>query len=447
MNKQTGPMRPLVIRTVAPCAAMGIFCAFAAPAMAQKYDPFDRLGTLQESDNPLDKDQPDSVTERSRPEYEAVPIQVGSISIMPQVLVDLDYDDNVYAVDTEETSDGFVTVRPRVSISRPDPDGLSWSLAGEYEGVRYFKLQSENINDYAFQGGLQYQIGTNTHLVVKGLQSRNSEGRTSPDSLTGIARPNRFYLTEGYADLSHNFNRVTLRGTFDYERRNYLDNLSNAGEVIDQDFRDHSTVTGNLIAEYTISPNFAIFAAGSANQRDYVTRADLVPTRDSKGYELALGSNFNIGALMHGSVRLGYLRQNYQDPLYNDVKGFLVRGELAYYVTPLVTLTAKVDRRVTETGVVEAAGYIRTTTSLQADYELLRNLILHLEGGLEHRSFVGLDRKDNRFTGEFNATWLLSPRWSMQMALSHRGQDSTGAIPGREFTENRATIGVVFKGL
>ncbi|MEJ2457418.1 MAG: outer membrane beta-barrel protein [Novosphingobium sp.] len=415
MDWFAAPVSAATFRTIAgSCLPMVAFGVAATPAMAQRYDPFERL--------------------------------VGSIEIMPQVQVTMNADDNVLAVQNDRTSDAYITASPRITISRPAP-GLSWSVAGEYEGTRYFSVQSENADDYALQAGLQYRMGGNTTLVVKGLQSRNSEGRTSPDSLTGLARPNRYNLSEGYVDLTHRFNRVSVRGTFDYARRNYSDNRNNAGEVVDQDFRDRSVITGNLILQYTISPNFAVFAAGSANQRDYGTRTGPIPPRDSSGYELALGPNFNIGHLMHGTLRLGYLQQDYKDPLFKDVHGFLVRGELAYYLTPLVTITARVDRRVVETGVLGAAGYVRTTASLQADYEVLRNVILHLEGGNEHRNFVGIDRKDNRFTGEFKATWLLSPRWSAQFDVSHRGQDSSGIAPGREFTENRASVGIVFKGL
>src|SRR3546814_11615791 len=104
-----------------------------------------------------------------------------------------------------------------------------------------------------------------------------SEGRTSPGALTGLARPNRYDLTEGYVDLTHTVNRVSVRGTFDYEQQNYFDNRNNAGQVVDQDFRDHSTLTGNLNQKYTTSPDFALVAAGSAHQSSYRVRLGPTP--------------------------------------------------------------------------------------------------------------------------------------------------------------------------
>lgn len=447
MNRRSMSATHVIARAISgACIPMVAFGVTTVPAMAQRYDPFSKLGTLGASDNPLDEDQPESVTGRSRPEYAAVPIQAGSLQIMPQVSVNSEFEDNVYAREDNRISDVNVTIRPRLSISRPSED-FAWSLAGEYEATRFFSLTSENTNDYAFRGGLQYQVGSTTTFQANVLHSRNSEQRSSPDSPTGIVRPNRFKLTEGYADIRHSFNRVSLQATADYQRLTYRDNFNNLGEIVDQSFRDRSVYTGGLIAQYTMSPNFAIFAAGSANKRDYRTRIGPVPARDSTGYELALGANFAVGKLMRGTLRAGYLRQNYKDPAFSDNKGLLLRGELAYYVTPLVTLTAKIDRTASDTGVRQAGGYVKTTATLQADYELKRNLIFHLEAGNENRNYNGVDRTDNRFTGQVKATWLLSPRWSLQAGFSHRGQDSSGVASGRDFSENRVTFGILFKGL
>jgi len=432
--------------SLSSAAALLMFGGISPAAMAQQYDPFDRLGTLQGSDNPFGRDRNVGVSERPRPAYNAVPIKAGSLQIMPQLVTKLDLDDNIYALQTPRSNDEILLFRPRLSIGRPSPN-MAWSIAGEYEGTRYLQHSSENTNDYAVQGSARYTIRRDTILDLRLLQSRDSEERASPDSLTGIVRPNQFYRSEAFGELSHSFNRLRLRGTLDYERRNYLDNRDAAGNEIDQDFRDHSTLTGSMIVEYGLSPSFAVFTAASANSRDYRTRIGPVPARDSSGYELALGANFDVGHLMRGSLRLGYLEQDYKDPLFNDVNGLLVRGELAYFVTPLVTLTAKIDRNVSETGVIEAAGYVRTAASFRADYELLRNLILRAEVGNEHRNFVGADRRDNRFTGDLSATYLISPRWSLQMSLNHRGQNSSGLLSGRDFSENRLSIGAVLKGL
>lgn len=422
---------------------LGVACA---PAGAQQYDPFDRLGTLQGADNPFGRDRNVAVSERPRPDYATVPIRVGSWMITPQLTAEASYDDNIYSTNGSTLDDLILRVRPRLAISRPDPN-FTASLAGEYEAARYLSNSSENTDSYAFKGDLRATVRRDTILSMRLLHAREAEARSSPDSETGIARPNRFTISEAYGEAVHSFNLLRLRGTIDYERRDYLDNHDVAGNVIDQDFRDRTTITGSAIAEYALSPSVSLFAAGSANRRDYATRIGPVPARDSKGYELALGSSFEIGHLMRASLRLGWLDQNYKDPLFADVNGALVRGELAYFVTPLVTLTAKVDRSVADSGLAGSAGYLRTAYSLKADYELLRNLIIGAELGQEHRRYNGIDRADDGFTGRVAASYLISPRWALRGEYRHRGQDSSGIAAGRDFGGNQVTIGAVFKGL
>jgi hypothetical protein len=427
-------------------ATLLLLGAACAPAGAQQYDPFDRLGTLQGSDNPFGRDRNVSVADRPRPDYATVPIRAGSLMITPQLAGEASYDDNIFSTQGDRVDDLILRARPRLSISRPDPN-FTASLAGEYEGTRYLNNKSENTDTYAFKGDLRATVRRDTILSLRLLHAREAEARSSPDSETGIARPNRFTISEAYGEAAHSFNLLRLRGTIDYERRNYRDNRDVAGNVIDQDFRDRDTVTGSAIAEYAVSPSVSLFAAGSANRRNYATRIGPVPARDSKGYELALGSSFEIGHLMRASLRLGYFDQNYKDPMFADVNGALVRGELAYFVTPLVTLTAKVDRSVVDSGLAGSAGYLRTAYSLKADYELLRNLILGIEVGHEHRRYNGIDRDDDGFTGRVAASYLISPRWALRGEYRRRGQDSDGIAAGRDFGGNQLMIGAVFKGL
>ena len=432
--------------TLKKWAAFLLLSAPCAPAWTQQYDPFDRLGTLQGNDNPFGRDRNVGVSERPRPDYATVPIKAGSWEITPQVAAEASYDDNIYSTHSDRVDDLILRARPRLAIARPDPN-FTVSLAGEYEAARYLSNGSENADTYALKGDLRATVRRNTVFSLRVLQAREAEARFSPDSEEGIVRPNRFDISEAYGEAVHTFNLLRLRGTIDYERRNYHDNHDQADAVIDQDFRDRGTLTGSAIAEYALSPSVSLFAAGSANWRDYATRIGPVPARDSKGYELALGSSFEIGHLMRASLRLGYLDQNYRDPAFADVNGALVRGELAYFVTPLVTLTAKVDRSVVDSGLAGSAGYLRTAYSLKVDYELLRNLILGAELGQEHRRYNGIDRDDDGFMGRFAASYLISPRWALRAEFRHRGQDSSGIAAGRDFGGNQVTVGAVFKGL
>src|SRR3546814_8884020 len=90
-------------------------------------------------------------------------------------------------------------------------------------------------------------------------------------------------------------------------------------------------------SDLALSPSVALFVAGSLGKRDYRERSGPVAARDSTGFDLAAGASFELGRKARGSLRLGYLHQDYKAAEFEDVSGFLVRGELAYFLTPLVT--------------------------------------------------------------------------------------------------------------
>ncbi|HEY0623757.1 outer membrane beta-barrel protein [Sphingomonas sp.] len=420
-------------------------CAFAAPALAQQSDATDGLGSV-ESENPFGRDRNVSVLERRRPDYAPEPVRIGTIELMPRMAVGAGYDDNLYAQPDDRIGDAYLRIRPKISLVRPSPN-LKLSLDGELDLLRYAGRTSENATQYALNAGALYTISKSDTLNLSVRNGRYSQERVSPDSPTQASRPIRFTLSEGTATYTHVFNRLRVRGVLNVENRNYADSVTPGGAPIDQDFRDHTTYTGTAIGEYALSPSIALFVAGSLNRRDYRERAGPVPARDSSGFELAGGASFELGRKARGALRLGYLRQDYKPAAFEDVSGFLVRGELAYFLTPLVTITGTIGRGIRETGVNGATGYLATNMTLRADYELLRNLILGVGGELEKRDFNNIDRRDDRWTWRASGSYLLSKRMALRLDLQRRTQSSWGATAGRRFADNRISVGVTFSGL
>lgn len=420
-------------------------CVFAAPVRAQQSDATDGLGSVT-SENPFGRDRNVSVLERRRPDYTPEPIRIGTVELMPRVAIGAGYDDNLYAQPGDRIGDAYLRIRPKIALVRPSPD-LKLSLDGELDLLRYAGRASENATQYTVNAGALYTISTSDTLNLGLRNGRYSQERVSPDSPTQASRPIRFALSEGTATYTHVFNRLRVRGVFNVENRNYADSVTPDGTPIDQDFRDHTTYTGTAIGEYALSPSIALFVAGSFNQRDYRERTGPVPARDSSGFELAGGASFELGRKARGALRLGYMRQDYKPAQFDDISGFLVRGELAYFLTPLVTITGTIDRGIRETGVNGATGFLATNMTMRADYELLRNLILGAGVELEKRDFNNIDRQDDRWTLRASGSYLVSKRMALRLDLQRRTQSSWGTTAGRRFADNRISVGVTFSGL
>jgi hypothetical protein len=419
--------------------------ALTGTAFAQVSDATDSVGQAPPS-SAFGRDRNVSVMEREHPEYDPVPIDLGMLELTPSMAIGTGYDDNLYAVNTPRIGDAYFHIVPRLKLVRPSPN-LKLTLNGEVDLTRYASRITENQTNYRFDGSAHYVISNETTFDLSLLHGRFAQERTDPDSPALVQRPIRFTISEASGTVTHVFNRLRLRGVLDVENRNYRDGRDALGRVVDEDFRDRTTVTGTGIAEYALSPSISLFGAGSYNIRDYRTRIGPVPARDSQGYEVALGSSFELGAKVRGSLRVGYLEQNYRDPFFADIRGLLVRGDVEYFLTPLVTLTGTIDRRVNETGILGAAGYLSTTATLRADYELLRNLILSASVEKEARAFNNIDRDDDRWTYRASGTYRLSPRIALRADVLRRSQSSTGTVLGREFEKTRVSFGVTLSGL
>lgn len=420
--------------------------AVAVPAHAQQSDATDGLGSVA-SENPFGRDRNTSVLERNHPEYTPQPARIGALEVLPRIAIGAGYDDNIYAQPSgREIGDAYVRIRPRVSVTRPS-ETLRLNLSGELDLLRYADRTTENATQYNLGASAAYTISRDNRLNLSLAHGRFLQERVSPDSPEQVIRPVRFTVTEGTAAYSHAFNRLRIQGIGSIERRDYRDEVNTLGDVVDQDFRDRTTYTGTGIGEYALNPSVALFVAGSYNVRDYRTRLGPVPARSSTGWELAAGSSFELGRKMRGSLRAGYLQQDYDDPFFQDVSGFLIRGELAYFLSSLVTITGTVDRSVSETGIIGATAYLKTTSSLRADYELLRNLILSAGAELEKRDFSGIARDDDRWTLRTSATYSVNHRLQLRADIQRRTQSSSGANAGRNFADNRISVGVTFLGL
>lgn len=419
--------------------------ALPGAANAQLSDATDGVGSAPPS-KAFGRDRNISVTQREHPEFDPVPARLGILELTPSLAIGTGYDDNLFAVNAPRVDDAYLHVVPRLKIVRPSPN-LKLTLNGQFDLTRYASRDTENQTNYRIDGSAQYVISNATTFDLSALHGRFAQERTDPDSPALTQRPIRFTISEATGTLTHVFNRLRLRGQLNVENRDYRDGRDALGGIVDQAFRDRTTIVGTGIGEYALSPSIALFGAGSYNVRDYRTRSGPVPARDSEGYEIALGSSFELGAKIRGSLRAGYLRQDYRDPFFEDVGGVLVRGDIEYFLTPLVTLAATIDRSINETGILDAAGYLSTTTSVRADYELLRNLIVSASVEKEKRDFNNIDRKDDRWNYRATSIYRLSPRIALRADLLHRSQSSDGAVLGRQFNKTRMSVGVTFSGL
>lgn len=388
------------------------------------------------------RDRNISVLQRPHTGYEALGVREGAFMVWPKIAATAEYNDNIYATSTDKVDDTVFHIAPEVDITS------TWSrnsLSAYARSVinRYWDNTSENTEDYSI--GAQGQLDVlRTAQINGGVDwSKLTEPRTSSSSPLNSAHPIQYDLGSVFVSGAREFNRLKVSGRLDLRKFNYLNSESITGTPILEDDRDRTLTIATARADYAVSPDTALFVEVSGNRRDYRLEnpsAALYPNftdRDSKGYEALVGANFDLSALMRGEVGVGYLKQNYQNPRFNDVTGLGVRGQIEYFPTQLVTATFTGSRTLEDAGIPGSSGYLSTNVGARVDYELLRNVILGGQVGYGNDDYKGIDRTDKRTTFGLNGTYLLNRNIGITVGYNYFKQTSHGTDGGEPFKVNK----------
>lgn len=397
------------------------------------------IAAAQDSGSNFSRNRNISVRERPKPGYEAVGHRAGSFMIYPRVDVGVTFDDNIFATSTGEESDAVWTVEPRVDvISNWNRHQLNATARVRVQ--EYSDNGDESKTDYAVGANGRIDVDRNTEITGRANYERRTEPRSAIEAFQNLNEPVEYDVETYGVGASKEFNRLRVNGTVGWDRYSYEDARA-GGVTVLLDFRDRTTRTLTGRIDYAVSPDTYLFLQGSANERKYKTTLPLIGNRDSDGYDLAVGADFDLTSLVRGHARVGYVEQNFDDESrFGSFSGISVAGDVDYFLTQLTTVTLRASRNFQDSGLLDSAGYASTSVGLQVDHELLRNVILNARFDYEQAEHEGIDRSDDRYNFSVGGTYLLNRALGLTASYSHFNQESAGLDRGVDFTINRVQV-------
>jgi hypothetical protein len=424
----------------------------AASAKAQDVNVTGDLSAANaQAPSNFNRDRNISVTQRAHPEYEALGIHLGGFMLYPKLTTNAQYNDNIFAAE-QPTADAVFQIAPSFSLNS------NWSrhaLNFYANGVlnRFAQNSNQDTDNYSVGGNGRLDVLRSAQVTAGFDVSRLTEARTSAGS-QGNEFPVQYRQDTVYIAGDREFNRLKLSGRFDWQKYDYFDRPGNTP----QDDRNHSVMTETVRGDYALSPDTALFVSIAHNSRNYELSSspviDGVPEfpdfvdRDSNGYEVLAGANFELAALIRGEIAVGYLDQKYHAAGLQDTSGLGARGQVEWFPSQLTTVTLTGTRTVEDSAVIGSSGYLSTNLNAQVDHELLRNLILSANVGYGNDTYKEIDRDDRRYTAGFSATYLMNRRIGLKFSYSYFNQDSTGVnvLPQfRKFNVNVVGLGVTLQ--
>lgn len=410
------------------------------------------------------RDRYESVDERTQPEFDPVPVRVGTFLVRPALDAELIFDDNVLAAPDGvpgPDSDTIVRIVPRVNARS---NWANHEIAGDLnvEHLEYQDLSDESRTNV--RGALRGRLDVNRELSLRA----GVFGQDLTQDRRDIAAAQLFENVEytnvgGSAGADYEQGRIRLSGTVRTAELDYDDNRTRSDRldvvaviINDQDFRDRRETSIEGRVSYAVSPDVAIFTQAAINERDYNADAqDLangtqsvaeVNGRDSQGYALTVGSNFELTTLIRGEVAVGYFEDEPDGtpsiPGSDEpISGLALDSRIQWFPTRLTTVTAQASRQANDPGIVNAANAILTTGTLRVDHELRRNIVIFGETGLSQQEFDSQTQFDDEvFNIGAGGTYKLNRNVHLNGYVRHYNRSSDSVV--RDFDQNVIGIGL-----
>jgi hypothetical protein len=390
------------------------------------------------------RDRNVSVKERPKPGYQTDGIRSGSFWIKPELTLQAEFDDNIFATDVNEESDVIAVLAPSVKLES-DFSRHAIEAFADLESRQYSDFDSESRTDFGVgtKGILDVQRGTKLEAGAEYRQMH--ENRTAAGVINGALEPIEYQRTNFFINGSRESGRARLEATADFSKTNFDNAILAGGAVGDQNFRDVDELQLGLRGDYAISPDTSVFARIRYSDRENDTLPNNGVTRDQTGYIIDVGADFDLTNSVRGEVGIGYIKQNYDAPLLDDFDGLSYTGSVEWFATPLITVVVDGSRTARPSGLLASPGFVDTRVGVSADYEWRRNIIFSSGYSYRDENYQGIDRSDNRNSLFIGGTYLMNRYVGFSANYIYSDLNSSGAFSQADYGINKILFGITLR--
>lgn len=393
------------------------------------YDPL--LFQIEDID-PATTDRRPARLARFEP-YDPIGIRIGSFVFFPEAEIAGVWTDNVLS-SPDARSDKAAEIKTTSRLVS------NWSMhALELRGTSlnsfYNDFPSEDDRAWGIEarGRLDFSRRTNLQAIVGHDESQ--EDRSAIDANQIGDRAN-VTVDRAEVALNHRFNRlsVQLRGAVSDATYSETNGASNRD-------RDTLETTQAVRAAWEFKPTLSVFAEEELNQREKrALPADGI-SRDSKGSRTRVGLDFGAtGAVLRGTISVGYGEQTPDDPRLSSVDAFLFDANLAWRPTEITSflLTARSD--IYETVTFDSGGVISHTLGLEARHAFRRFLIGSAGVVYTHYDYDATPYKEDQLVTFAGLEYYASPELVLFTRYQHLDFASNDGDGDYQSNEIRAGV-------
>ncbi len=396
---------------------------------------YDVLGKKVQLVRPELSEQVTNVYNYEREEYRPDGVRAGSFDIYGTAEVDVVFDDNIFATDTNTESDVITKVKPAL-IAKSDwgRHEVVGKLAADFG--RYADNDDENYEDYNASISGRLDVVRNSYAVGSAGYSQQHEERGAPNANTGTTKPTEYDVANIQAGYVHAPGRFSVSGLVDYTDTDFDDNGTVNNDDRDRDRTDYTVQLG-----YEVTPAYEAFVRGSYIDVDYDANVDDNGfNRDNDGYRVVTGVGMDLSGKVRGEAFVGYVDREFNDAQFSDIDEATYGANVLWNINGLTSLQGRFDRTVEETVENNAAAYVRTGGDVTLEHEFRRNILGSAYVGFSNNDYEGgtSTRDDDYTVAGLEARYLINKCFTAGLAYDYTQRDSN--IAGDDYDRNRFMV-------
>jgi hypothetical protein len=361
--------------------------------------------------------------------YQPKGFVAGPFIALPSVTAATYYDDNVFALPTDELSDWVYVLRPELTLRSNGWQNTDVVATGFVEGRKFDRFESEDqVNGGVGVAG-QHLINQNTQIVGRAQYIHGHEERGVSETITTLfEEPIAYDQGEGALALNKRWGRYWASAGGSILGINYED-ADLFGVSISQDYRSGDIEKVPVRLGYVVAPLTSVFIEWSNNWRNFD-----VESFSSDGYRVVGGVLWEPGqgSRVTGEAYAGYMNQDYNGVTMLPVSTWTAGGSVSYLATENVTLTVQGRRDAIEAslsgGVVpdDGVSVVESVAAVRADYRVMPNVVVG--GGISYirDEYKGADRTDDAWSPLASVKYFLNPTFTLGFDYRRVDFDSTG---------------------
>lgn len=406
---------------------------FTIPALSDQVDPNNPTQTLtgQSIVNPSSQFAQDNP-------YAPIGMNVGSFVFFPLLEVAGNAFTNVL-LEPQADQDVAIDVVPSGRLtSNWSRHLVELSAQGNYRGYGDFNSEDELGYNVQTRGRLDVTSRTNVEVGLRqsfGQETRDAINADGADDRTSV-------LQNGVTILgNHRFNRLGLRLTSDFSEQQFGSTGIDA-TFDSNDDRDFQASDHTVRASWEFKPTLSAFAEVTLNTRDYdVANVDDGFIRSSDGQRYRVGVDFgNTGAILRGTISLGYGVQNPESDGLEAVRGILFDSALEWRATEFTSVLLTGNSDIGESTTANAASVITRTVGLGMQHRFRPNLVANAGFVYSHRDFGGADVQEHEFVTSVDVEYFLRRGISAFAAYEHTVLESD--FVGSDYISSELRVGM-----